>query len=533
MRKAVSWLLVSMVLVMLAGFGMTQQRVLRLDHAAPGQLDPHKANDYVGGVLAFNLYDTLVMPDPRGGVRPHLATRWELSNEGRTYTFTLRTGVRFHDGTVVQADDVVFSYERLMAINQGFAFLFRGWVTSVRAVNPTTVEFNLSAPFAPFLATLVRLPIVNKDLVLRNIRPGDFGARGDYGQAFLSRTSAGSGAYRVASHNPNALTVLQRFEGYFLGFAARAPEIVRIRYSLPSPTLRTLMARGEHEVSSQWHPHDVLRALVARPDIDPITEGGSGSLLFKLNTQRAPTDDVHFRRAMALVFDYRALHGTLRIAEGIYTGVPARGPLPAGVPGHDATLPFPRRDLAAAREALARSRYANQLHNIVIDKVWVAEVPAQEKWALLFQQNMAELGVRVNITRVPWGTLTERFVRPETTPNVYPLFTGLAYPDPDGLLFIKYHSRSAGTFWSGSWLNDPQVDRLLDEARTITDHARRMELYQQVQRRLVYLQTDIFIADNLAVFARRANVRVPSLEERGNAVATTGANWLFRLIEVN
>ncbi|MDI6438761.1 ABC transporter substrate-binding protein, partial [Enterobacter hormaechei] len=237
--------------------------------------------------------------------------------------------------------------------------------------------------------------------------------------------------------------------------------------------------------------------------------------------------------AMALAFDYEALRSTLKITDTISSGKPARGPLPAGVPGYDASLPFPKRDLAAAKAALARSKYANQLGSIVIDMAWVAEVPAEEKMALLFQQNMAELGVKVNITKVPWTALTERFARPETTPNLYPLFTGLSYPDPDGLLYIMYSSKAAGTFWSSSWLKDAQVDRLLDEARTTSDNAKRMEMYKQIQRRLVDLQTDIFGYDNLAVFAKQASVKVPALEDESKTVSTTGANWLFRLIEVN
>jgi peptide/nickel transport system substrate-binding protein len=418
-------------------------------------------------------------------------------------------------------------------LNQGFAFLFSQWVSSVKAINPYTVQFNLSGVYAPFLATLVRLPVVNKDLVLKNKKEGKFGKNGDYGQAFLSSNDAGSGAYKVVSHNPQELTVMEKFKDYFLGFSPKAPDIVRQRYSLESSTVRTLMVRKEHDISSQWHPQEVFKALAAQPGIKLITEGGSGSLLFKLNTQRAPTDDVNFRKAMALAFDYEALWSTLKITDTVSSGKPARGPLPAGVPGYDASLPFPKRDLAAAKAALAKSKYANQLGSVVIDMAWVAEVPAEEKMALLFQQNMAELGVKVNITKVPWAALTERFAKPETTPNIYPLFTGLSYPDPDGLLYVMYSSKAAGTFWSSSWLRDAQVDRLLDEARATSDNSKRMEIYKQVQKRLVDLQTDIFGYDNLAVFAKQANIKVPTLEDESKSVSTTGANWLFRLIEVN
>jgi len=530
-KKAVGLL----VLVLLA-VGMVlaqQQRVLRLDNSAPGELDPHKGNDYSGSILAFNLYDTLVMPDPDKGVKGHLAEKWSVSGDGKTYIFTLRRGVKFHDGSELTADDVVFSYERVKALDQGYAFLFSGWVKDIKALDKYTVQFTLSGTYAPFLATLVRLPVVNKALVLKNKKDGKFGANGDYGQAFLSSNDAGSGAYKVVSHNPQELTVMEKFKDYFLPFAPKAPDIVRQRYSVESATVRTLMVRKEHDITSQWHPQEVYKALAAQPGIGLVTEGGSGTLLFKLNTQRAPTDDVNFRKAMALALDYDALLSTLKITDKISSGKLSRGPLPAGVPGYDKTLPFPRRDLAAAKAALAKSKYANQLDRVVVDMAWVAEVPSEEKFALLMQQNLGELGIKVNITKVPWATLTERFAKSETTPNTYPLYTGLSYPDPDGLLYVMYSSKAAGTFWSSSWVKDDQVDKLLDEARTTLDANKRMELYKQVQKRLVDLQTDIFAYDNLAVFAKRDTVKIPTLENEGQAVSTTGANWLFRLFEVD
>lgn len=522
------------MLVLVAGFGLAQQRVLRLDNSAPGELDPHKGNDYSGSILAFNLYDTLVMPDPEKGVKPHLASSWSVTNSGKTYTFNLRRGVKFHDGATVQASDVVFSFERVKAIDQGFSFLFAGWVSSVRATSAYQVQFNLSGTYAPFLSTLTRLPIVNKALVLKNKKDGKFGENGDYGQAFLSSNDAGSGAYKVTSHNPQSLTVLEKFKDYFLGFASKAPDVVRQSYSVESATVRTLMVRKEHDVSSQWHPNEVKKALSDQAGIGLVTEGGSGSLLLKLNTQRAPTDDVNFRKAMALAFDYEALLSTLKLTDKVSSGSAARGPLPAGVPGYDKTLPFSKRDLTAAKAALAKSKYANQLGSIVVDMAWVAEVPSEEKIALLMQQNLGELGIKVNITKVPWASLTERFAKAETTPNTYPLYTGLSYPDADGLLYVMYSSKAEGTFWSSSWVKDAQLDKWLDDARTTTNIARRMDLYKQVQKRVVVdLQTDIFVHDNLAVFAKLDGVKIPTLENDGQSVSTTGANWLFRLFEVN
>ena len=148
------------------------------------------------------------------------------------------------------------------------------------------------------------------------------------------------------------------------------------------------------------------------------------------------------------------------------------------------------------------------------------------------QQNMSEIGIKVNITKLPWATLTERFGKADATPNTYPLFTGLAYPDPDGLLYVMYSSKAAGTFWSSSWVKDAEIDKALDDARSITNTAKRMDLYKKVQQKLVSMQSDIYAYDNLAVFAKQDYVKIPTLDE-DKSVSTFGANWLFRLIEVN
>lgn len=530
LRKVATLLLVALLAVPATAIA---QSVLREDQAAPGELDPAKANDYAGSILMFNIYDTLVMPDPQHVVQPHLAASWTASPDGKTFTFHLRHGVKFHDGSELTAADVVFSYQRTKAINQGFAYLFTGWVADVKAIDPYTVEFDLSSAYAPFLATLVRLPIVNKALVMKHLQPGKFGAMEDYGQAWLTTHDAGSGAYEVVSHDPQQLTVMKQFPQYFLGFNAKAPETVRQSYSLDPATMRTLMVRKEHEISSQWAPTEVYRALAKQPGIKLLTEGGQGTFLLKMNTQRAPTDDVHFRKAMALAFDYKALLSTLQITDTVSAGKASNGPLPAGVFGYDSSIPFPHQDLAAAKAELAKSKYAGDLSAHPVDMAWVAEVPSEEKMALLFQQNMSELGITVNITKVPWATLTSRFTKVDTTPNIYPLSTGLNYPDPDGLLYVMYDSQSRGSFWSSSWLSDPTTDQLLSEARTTLDTSKRLSLYHQAEQRIVALQPDIYLYDQLAIFAAQDYVTLPELETPGMSVPVVGANWRFRLASIN
>ena len=180
------------------------ETVLRLDEVAVGELDPAKATDYADSMLMFNVYDTLVLSKQGGaGVVPHLAESWET--DGKTYTFKLRTDVKFQSGNPLTADDVVFSLDRMKAIGQGLSYLFAN-VEKAEAVDAGTVKFTLSSPYSPFISALLRLPIVDKKLVMENLGDGE-GDMKDWGQAYLSTHGGGSGAYKVVSHNPQEETV--------------------------------------------------------------------------------------------------------------------------------------------------------------------------------------------------------------------------------------------------------------------------------------------------------------------------------------
>lgn len=505
------------------------ERVLRIDEVPVGELDPAKAIDYADSILMMNVYDTLVFPKPGGGVVPALAEKWTVAPDGKTVTFSLRAGARFHDGADVTAEDVVFSLERMVALGKGYAHLFKG--ISATAPDKATVVFKLPAASAPFFASLVRLPVLNKALVLKNKQAGEHPQFGDWGQAFLSTNDAGSGAYRVTSHNPQDLTVMARFDKYFGSFASNAPDTARIRYGLEPATVRTLMPRREHEVTSQWLPQEIKKALAEIGGIDLVAEAGIAYFILPMNTQRPPTDDVHVRRAIAHGLDYDALIGLLRITDKVTAAAPMRGALPSGLLGASKTLPENKRDLAKAKAEMAKSKYATG-GAPPLDLIWVAEVALEEKIGFLIQQNLREIGLDVKLTKVPWVLLQERVTKVETTPNMTQRFVQAPYPDPDALIG-QNHSGFRGRTLNMSWLQDAELDGLLDQARAALDDARRVEIYRKAQERLLDQQPAIWAFESLSVFAKQAYVMAPPLEKSDQGVAVQGGNWRFRLWSVN
>ncbi len=529
--RFVTILLAALLAAPLAVAQAQEKRVFSMEEAAVGEFDPAHATDFADLILVSNIYDTLTWVGPGGKVIPHLAESWTSSDDGLVHTFKLRTDVRFHDGTPLTADDVVFSLERMVDLALGFSHLFRGWVKSAEALDSHTVKFTLERPYAPFLAALVRLPIINKKLLLTKIQEGDHGDRGDYGRAFLESNDAGSGAYAVVSHNKQELTVMERFDGYWLPFGPKSPDEVRMRYSLEPATLRALMERGEHDVSSMWQPYEVYSGLDRVDGITAVGEPQTGAGYIKINTKNPPTDNVHVRRAIALATDYEALQDIIKIKDGLFAGAPARGPIPGGMTGYDESLTPLTRDLEAAKKELELAGYdANTWPPVEIASQLCCFL--HQKVALLLAANLAEIGLKATITEVTFPAWIERATSPETSANATFVIHNAATPDIDPLLYELYHSSGKGLWSSTEWLLNDDIDAVLEEARGEVDAAKREELYKKVQRMIIAEQPDVFAFDSIGVFARRDNIRLP-FEDPAKLTGFIWADFNYRLTEVD
>lgn len=500
--------------------------VLRLDEVAVGELDPAKATDTADSILMFNIYDTLVLPAQGGpGYEPHLAKSW--SQDGNELVFTLRDDVMFQSGNPLTAEDVVFSLDRMKAIGAGLSYLFEV-VEKAEAVDDHTVKFTLKRPYSPFVASLVRLPIVDKALVMENLGKGE-GDMGDWGQAFLSAHGAGSGAYRVTSHNPQEETVMAKNDGYFLGVPDTAPDTARLRYSLEPATVRTLVSQGEHDIASQWLPPEVIKSM-QNDGAQLLTEGGSGAFYIKMNTTKAPLDDVNCRQAFAHAFDYSTALKMIAITEDVSLGRPSTGAVPVGMFGANGEDQTRQQDMEKAKEYLGACKYDTADMNIEIS--WIAEVPLEERFALLFQSNLNQLGIKSEIRKMPWALFTEAVAKPENTPHISQLFVNAVTGDPDTLLYGMYHSSAAGTWQSPEYLNDKQVDQYLEEGRTAETDEAREEAYSKLNARLLELAPTIYAYDQQAVFAASNRVSVPALSDDALAFGLDAMGFTFRLAEM-
>lgn len=469
-------------------------KVLRFTESWPTYIDPAVGSDYSSSVSLANLYDSLVFPNDDGTVKPWVATKWDISPDGLKYTFTLQKGIKFHNGDELTAEDVVFSMQRILTIGEGYGYLFTTTVDSARAVDPYTVEFTLKKPFGPFVPALVRLYILNKKQVMANIEKTGQGAKygdmGDYGKKWLLTHDAGSGPYMVKEFKLEEYLLAEKFPGYWKPIPADAPDSFKFIGTTEATTVRTLMGKKELEISDQWQTSEALDALSKINGVQVASFYAGSVLNVMLHNRKPPTDDINFRKALAYAIDYDT------IVSKLFPGSKqAIGPCSFVLPGHDSSLTPYKRDVAKAKEYLAKSKYAAELDKHPLDLVWVSEVPDEEKIALLIQANAAEIGIKVNVIKQPWGSVVESVGKEDTTPTALIIFVAPHYAEAGSMLESRYHSKSAGTWEQTEWLKDPEIDRMIEDAISTADQEQRFAKYKEVQKKLYDLCPSLWLFD--------------------------------------
>ena len=470
-----------------------------------GTVDPARANDYTETISMINLYDPLVFPDGTGAIQPKLAESWDVTEDALTYTFHLRKGVKFHDGSEVLAEDVVFSMERMLALKDGYSWMWLNLITNVTENDTYTVGFQLNKPFAPFLSTLPAFCVVNKDAILAHLKAGDYGKYGDYGVGWLNTAvaeDAGSGPYMLKAWDRGREIVFSRFGDYFLGWPNGEQSVDEVHMmNLPATaTVKTMLRSGELVMTDNLRTFEDYQDISNYKGINVIPADTGQQIAFKINTKVAPTDDVHIRRMLAWAFDYAL--AVEKVAPG---SKQARGPVPSAIPGQNPRVFQYSQDLDEARAELEQSKYYPNVPTI--DIVMGIGAEAWRRMGLALQAALDGLGVDLEIHMETWGRMCELAAQPETTPNMMAIIQAPMYTDPDTFLYSMYHSDAAGTWMSTEWLQNPIVDELITQARKTVDPDKREHLWNVVQQIIVEECPDIFIYQARLFYAMQDYVR--------------------------
>lgn len=458
------------------------ESIVRITQDWPTYIDPGVGSDFSDTIALVNLYDSLVFPEPDGTVSPCLATEWDASEDGTVFTFKLREGVTFHNGNDFTASDVVFTANRMLTIGEGYAYLYKNLIESVTALDEYTVEFKLNQPFGPFVKSMIRMYILDEDTVMANLDLSDssYGEFGDYGKKWLQTNDAGTGPYMVKEVKMEEFVLGEQYPDYWRGWEEGAPLYFQENGAVEPVSVRTAMANRELEITDEIQPEENYQTMDKIEGVDLAINPTTTNNNMCLNTQVAPTDDVNFRKALAYILDYETISSV--IFPGATKSV---GPVPMQLPGAYASETQYYRDVEKAKEFLAMSKYADQLDDYPVRMTWCAEVPAQEKLALLFQANAAELGITVEITKKPFGAMIADAATAETTANATLLNVGASFFDAGAMLKTRYHTDTFGSWEQMEWYGNEELDAMIEDAMATVDDAARYEKYKEITEIIV------------------------------------------------
>ncbi|MEM9221327.1 MAG: ABC transporter substrate-binding protein [Pseudomonadota bacterium] len=410
--------------------------------------------------------------------KPWLAESYSVSDDGLTYTFNLAKDAKFHNGDPVTAEAVRWSFERTLKLGQGPSWSLAPVLKpeNIKVVDDHTVEMTLERPFSPFLSFLPWWYVLNPAEVMANE------VDGDYGQAYLVDNSAGGGPYKIARVEPNNLYELERYDDYWKGHEGDLSGII-YKVVREGSVQRAGLQKGEFDIVLDLSPDEFQVASRTR-GVETSTEPALTSFGIKFNTQAEFTDDVNIRKAIAHAFDYDALVKIFNGRAQLQTS-----PFTDNIRGHVEVDGIPRQDLAKAKEFLAQSSHPDG--GFELEFVYVQGFEAQRQMGLVLIDSLKDLGIDVKMVPLTWANMVERMGSEETAPQMICIFTTPISNDPDAVA-IQYHPISHGQYYGSHYLDDPDLNAMIEEARAAIDWDEREPIYAQIQEKIVELQPEMF-----------------------------------------
>ena len=451
----------------------TPQRLVYAGSRDPDTLDLNvSVFGHVHRIMSMT-YEPLVLETRTGEFVPSLAERWEVSEDGLNYTFTLKQGVKFHDGTPFNADAVKFAFDRIAdpATQSKRAVNLIGPYDSATVEDEFTVTLTLKEPYAAFLDGIsYNFCGIPSPTAIQELGP-------DYG-----RSPVGTGPMKFRKWTPQDSVEFERFEEYnwapplynLEGPAYLEEFIYRI---VPEEATRTaVLETGEVDIIDFVPAKDIER-LQNDDNVTVLLEATPGMpTVYLLNTEKPPLDDIRVRQALIYAIDREDFAETISYG----TQQPAYGPLAKATFGYNPEVeklyPYdPEKAAALLDEAgwvlngTTRERNGQKLE---LDLLTITS-NAQHEY---LQAILAEIGITVNILTGTDAWWQEAGIRGEH----HLLSESVSGSDPS-LLSWHFHSRNIGTGFARTRFRDARLDELLDEGGVVTDPERRKEIYAEVQ----------------------------------------------------
>jgi peptide/nickel transport system substrate-binding protein len=436
-------------------------------------MDPQTTISATDAVPQLNLYEGLTRFKPdTTNVEPDLATDWRVSSDGLTWTFNLRQGVKFQDGTPFNAQAVLFSLNRMKTISQGMAFVLRD-VTAVQSNGDSQVTIHLAKPDASFFDGLPSVRIVS---------PAAFGPHMADSNAtkWAYDHAVGTGPYELVSWQRASQLVFRQFDGYWGGWSyPHVSQVVQV--TVPEfNTRRLMLERGDVDF--------MIRLEDSPTAISPLrnTRGITikvfptlGQTYIAMDNGRAPLSDVRVRQAISYAIDYNAIQF---LAYGLQARR-AAGPIPSTNTYYDQALVPIQQNVAKAKQLLAAAGYPNG--GFTLSYGYIGTVDAQRRIIEIVQQSLAALGIQVQARPMTSPVLLATFTKPASTLDLLNVNLYSPYPDPDFLFSEAFATSAEGSGLNASWYSNPEVDRLIAQGSVSTSPAQRRQIYTRLQQIVV------------------------------------------------
>ncbi|THH34776.1 ABC transporter substrate-binding protein [Aliishimia ponticola] len=467
--------------------------------AEPVTFDPTQISDLNTSRVARRLYEGLVgLKYGTYDLEPRLAESWEISEDELEYTFKLRPGVKFHDGTDFNAEAVKYSFERQIDENHPAhgsltyrgAPSYLGPIDKIEVIDDLTVKITLKNPSGPFLARTV-------GMTMRIISPTALKKYGDD----VGQYPSGTGPYMLEEWEPGIRTTLAVNPDYW----GATPEIENLIYiPIVEPAARlSALTTGEIDLTVDV-PFDSLESIKENPDVE-LQLGDSAHVWFvALNTQLSdpPFDNVLVRQAMNYAVDKEGI--VKDILQG--TASVSSGPLSAayGALQNTDVKKYPY-DPEKARALLAEAGHADGFGNC---EFMVPEsgsgMQAPIEMGTLIQANLAAVGINCSIQTMEWGAYLKAY---REHPQMAQMSWNPPIGDPDIVLNNLLNSSNFPPGWNAGSYKNERVDELVSGAQKISDPDARREMYLEAQTLIAEDAPWIFVNHGSQIVAHTAKLK--------------------------
>lgn len=422
----------------------------------PDQLDPQSTTSYFSFQVLENVFDTLVEPDENLVMQPALAEEWDVSEDQLTWTFTLRDDVVWHDGSDFTAEDVVYSFNRIIDENLSNSWRLSA-VTGIEAPDESTVVFTVSSPSPNLLANIggfKGLAVVQQE----NVESGEIGT-----------APVGTGPFKVEAYNSGESIDLVANEDYWGG----APAVGGVTFEfIPEPTT-ALAALQSGEI--HWTDNIPPQQVSSLEGDDRVTLGQVGSndyWYLALNQAREPWDNVEVRQAIAHAIDREAITTATMFGNATVN----QTAIPESSDWYFDYSPY-SFDQEMAADLLESAGVEEG--SLTIDFMVSSDYPETVQAAQVIASQLEGVGIATEIRTLDFGTWLDE----QGQGNFDMLMMGwLGNIDPDDFYYGQHHSEGGNNYQGFA---NAELDSLLDSGRTETDQAARKDIYDQAAQIIV------------------------------------------------